>query len=95
MINFDGTQMQFSHMGYFNSEKPWIHPKRISNTYEIIFVTDGQVFMREEDKDYTLNKGDLLILNPNLSHEGFKESANVKFYWLHLVFLNKNFLSKR
>ena len=95
MINFDGTQIKFSHMGYFNSERSWSHPKRVINTYEIIFVTEGQVFMREEDREYSLKKGDILILSPNLCHAGFNESSNVKFFWLHFFLNDESFLTKK
>lgn len=95
MINFDGTQIKFSHMGYFNSERPWVHPKRVINTYEIIFVTEGKVFMREEDREYSLKKGDILILSPNLCHAGFKESSNVKFFWLHFFLNDQRLLTEK
>ena len=89
MIEIDGLRLQFSYMGYFVGEKDWIHPCFTLDTYEIIFVTGGTVYIREGDTDYTLNKGDAIILRPGVMHKGFKRSDDTSFFWLH--FYSNNF----
>ena len=69
--------------GKFISTKEWSHPDRIIDSYEIIFVTKGNVYINENGTEYTLKKDELLILQPGLRHYGFKSSANVEFFWLH------------
>lgn len=88
MIKLDELELSFSNMGYFISEKEWIHPKRTIDTYEIIFVTSGQVFICEETKQHVLCKGDVLVLQPNKLHFGYKQSENVSFFWLHFYCKN-------
>lgn len=89
MIVIDGTKISFSNMGYFVGDKNWIHPDRVIDTYEIIFVTGGWVFIREGETDYALKKGDVLLLSPNTRHYGYRKSDDASFFWLH--FYAENF----
>ena len=77
------SAVEFKHTGLFRSEKDWIHPERIEETFEIIYVTHGDVFLREEDRDYHLCPGDLLVLSPSVCHVGSKQSRDVSFFWVH------------
>ena len=69
--------------GKFVSKGMWIHPDRIINSFEIIFVIEGTVFINENGVEYTLVKNDLLILDPGLRHFGYRESSDTSFYWVH------------
>ena len=69
--------------GKFISRGKWIHPSRIIDTYEVIFVLEGSVFINENGVDYCLDSNSVLVLQPGVRHIGFKESRDVCFYWLH------------
>lgn len=75
--------ISFDMCGNFVSKGEWIHPRRTNNTYEIIFVLSGKVYMCEENKNYILEKDDILILSPEKEHFGFRSSREVSFFWLH------------
>ena len=79
--------VSFSFAGLFQSAGKWIHPKKIEKTYEIICVTEGEVYMREErpegDREICAKKGELFLLSPNMWHYGTEITENVSFYWLH------------
>lgn len=77
--------IKYAGCGKFISRGEWIHPDRIINSHEIIFVTSGTVFINENGIDYALKENDLLLLEPNLRHFGYKESTDTSFYWLHYV----------
>ena len=77
--------VKYLRCGKFISHGEWKHPDRVINSYEIIFVIEGIVFINENDKSYVLKKNDVILLEPNLRHFGFKSSENVSFYWLHFV----------
>ena len=94
MIEFNNMQIKFSNMGYFISENDWIHPTRIIDTYEIIFVIDGEIFIREDQTKYTLSRGDFLLLKPHVQHSGYKKSNGVRFFWLHFYAENFNILNQ-
>ncbi len=84
MVCFNGVELTYSHMGLFDSDRPWIHPTVTVNTYEIIYVTEGNVHIREGDTVYHLKKGDMLLLEPNVEHGGTEISPDrTSFYWLH------------
>ena len=46
MIDFS-----FSNMGLFDSETEWIHPTISVQTYEIIFVVEGEVNLFEDTEN--------------------------------------------
>jgi len=76
--------ISFNGMGLFATSEEWIHPARIEETYELIYVINGTVKIREGENYLFLKKGDLVLLTANTLHEGFEPSDdNPSFYWLH------------
>lgn len=69
--------------GKFISNGEWIHPDRIIDSNEIIFVTKGEVYINENGTEYHLKPDEILILQPNLRHFGYKVSTSTEFFWLH------------
>lgn len=69
--------------GNFISEGEWIHPDRSIDSYEIIYVTKGKIYINENDVDYAIGKQEFLILDPNVRHYGYQHSCDVEFLWLH------------
>lgn len=84
MINLNQVELRFSNMGLFVSHDPWTHPQRIINSYEIIYVLDGEFDMKEDDKTYHLKPHSIFLLEPGLKHGGVKKTTGtIKFYWVH------------
>ena len=80
------TKIEYRGMGLFTTNSKWLHPSRTEITFEIMFITDGCVKIKEEKISYTLNKGDLLVLDMGKHHYGFEESSGkTEFYWLHIT----------
>ena len=75
--------ISFSYAGLFQSDGEWIHPKKIENTYEIIYVTEGEVFMQEGEREIHAKKGEIFLLAPDTWHYGTKVTSGVSFYWAH------------
>ncbi len=69
--------------GKFISNGEWIHPDRILDSYEMIFVTKGHVYLNENGTDYPLQAGDTLILQPGIRHYGYQSSHDTEFFWFH------------
>lgn len=69
--------------GKFISQGEWIHPERVIDSYEIIFITKGEVYINENGIEYHLKPNEILILKPNLRHFGYKPSKDTEFFWLH------------
>jgi AraC-like DNA-binding protein len=86
--------ISYASSGHFIAQDEWIHPKRVIDTYEIIFVTHGHIFIKEKDNDYVVSENNVLILNPYCEHGGYKSSdADTSFYWFHFYLSNSSFLS--
>ncbi len=79
-------KLQYVSSGRFFSEEEWIHPKRVIESYEIIYVVEGCVYIQEEEERFILKKGEILILQPNKTHFGYQKSVGkTSFYWLHFL----------
>lgn len=79
----------FSFGGLFQSDGEWIHPRKIEQTYEIIYVAEGEVYMKEDRPDGVweihAKKGELFLLAPGLYHYGTRVTKGVSFYWIHFT----------
>lgn len=82
-INAD-VPVHFAIAGEFVSESPWMHVKRAIGNYELIIGVNETVYMCEDNKHFEVGPGEVLLLMPNRTHVGYKESRpGVKFYWFH------------
>lgn len=80
----DGNFFSYDHMGEFSTSSPWVHQKRSIDSHEVIFVTEGQVFIEEDGIPYTLAPNQILLLEPHKIHRGYQESTGkTAFYWMH------------
>lgn len=70
--------------GLFSSLGIGMHPTRIIDTWELIFVVDGVLGIREEDQAFSLGVGDALLLEPGREHAGTAPYPDdLSFYWVH------------
>lgn len=69
-------------MGFVAYKSPWIHFKRNINEYVLYFIRSGELHLKEADNHYVLRKGDMLILEPNLTHEGTAKHV-CDYYYIH------------
>ena len=77
--------LTYDYAGLFIAHEEWIHPRRQIDTWELIYVLSGTIFIQQEEA-YTVSKGELLLLQPALWHAGFKTSpAGTAFYWVHFT----------
>ena len=78
------SDVNFHAAGKFTSRGEWIHGEITVPTTEIIIVTDGVVNLEENGIRYELVPGNVLILDPNISHKGYEISTQkTSFYWIH------------
>ncbi len=80
----NGSHFSFHMIGEFQSDGAWSHPRTTIDTYEIILVLSGVVFIQEGDISYELHPNDVLILEPHKIHGGYRISTPpTSFYWCH------------
>lgn len=93
MIKINGDlKLEYVSSGLFKSDGTWCHPRRIIDTYEIIFMYEGTAYICEDGIEYTLRKNDILLLTPGKEHYGFRQSEEyVSFSWLHYRSTHKDY----
>ena len=71
-------------VGHIAFKNPWIHFSRKASEYILYIVKNGDLYIREGQQEYALKKGDMLILQPDLPHVGFRESS-CDYYYFHFT----------
>ena len=70
--------------GLFVSPGFGIHPTRVIDSYELIFVTQGSLDMFEEEATLHVAQDQTLLLFPGRKHGGrLPYSPDARFYWVH------------
>lgn len=70
--------------GLFISRGAAMHPTRIIDSHELIFVQEGELDMWENGLEFHLEAGDTLHLWPGRQHGSTKPMPlNLRFYWIH------------
>ncbi|CAM3625202.1 MULTISPECIES: AraC family transcriptional regulator [Paenibacillus] len=69
-------------MGFVSYKNPWIHFKRNTHEYILYFIKKGELHIQEKGIPYILRKGDLLVLEPHVDHEGI-EKHTCDYYYIH------------
>ncbi len=71
-------------MGHIRYTSPWIHFPRSINEYILYVITEGCMYLREDNTEYELKAGDVFLLEPGLFHEGYKK-ATCSYYYAHFT----------
>ena len=70
--------------GLFISRGSAMHPTRVIESHELMFVIQGELDMWEGEQQFHLGAGDTLHLRPGRQHGSTKPMpSNLRFYWIH------------
>ncbi len=76
--------VSFLSAGNLTNEDQFLHPRRVIDSYELISVARGTLYIRSGDCDYCLTPGCFLLLLPDECHSGTRPSpGELSFYWTH------------
>lgn len=65
------------------------HFKRSFNVFDLLYVSQGEMFIQEEDQQYSVKEGEYLILAPEKLHFGYQvSSVTTHYFWIHFLFDN-------
>lgn len=68
--------------GYISAPYGWRHKKQFLEHCELIYVTEGVLYLNISGNETTITCGDLIILKPYFTLQGSKASEEtVSFYW--------------
>ena len=80
------TPVEFISGGQFVSNRAWTHTKRIIDSYEIIIGVNKTLYIQQDDIQYEVNPGDILLLIPYHTHLGYAAcTTDISFYWFHFL----------
>lgn len=75
---------QAENAGLFISRGQGIHPTRVLKSYELIFVQQGMLAIREDHREFVVKSGESLLLFPGRKHGGSGQfPKDLRFYWVH------------
>lgn len=80
LINLE-YNFNYNFSGRSINVKPMKHLSRTLKDYELFFVTNGKLYIKQ-GQEYCVEKGEILINKKGEHHEGSKYSEN-EFYWVH------------
>jgi AraC-like DNA-binding protein len=62
------------------------HFRRSFEVFDLLYVVGGTFYITEEDIEYELSRGELLLLEPGKTHWGHRPvDGDMEIYWLHFV----------
>lgn len=72
--------------GLFVSRGEGIHPDRVLDSHELIFVREGVLSIEEEGRGFEVGPGQSLVLWPGRRHHGTAPyPPDLSFYWIHFT----------
>lgn len=95
-ISNGNTNVVYASSGLFEAQNDeWIHPRRIIDSYELIYVVKGRIHLEEDGHQHIINENEVIILLPGRMHRGYKTSAaGTSFYWFHFYISDYSMLEK-
>lgn len=70
--------------GLLTAAEPFYHMDRVTDFNVMIYVTDGVIYVTEDETDYEINAGEVLFLKSGLHHYGKHEiERGTRWYYVH------------
>ncbi len=67
---------------FISPQKGWKHLTRRLFEYEMMIVTEGELWIADDDREYHVKDGEYLIMSPTRVQRGTRVCA-CRFYWMH------------
>lgn len=76
--------IQYSSCGMLVSKDQFLHMNRLIDTYVLILVVKGTLYITMDNIEYTVGPGQFVVLFPYLRHVGTRPSEGpLRYYWMH------------
>ena len=81
----EGEKIEYASSGKFLSKEGGaVHPRRVLDTYVLLFGSSGDYRIAEENEEFSLVPGSWLLLSPGRLHYGTAPcEAGLSHYWCH------------
>ncbi len=67
---------------FISPQKDWKHLTRRLFEYEMMIVTEGELYIADDDREYHVRAGEYLIMSPTRVQKGTRV-CKCRFYWMH------------
>lgn len=83
--------MEFVSCGNLVSADGFVHPRRKIDSFVLIAVQEGTLYITEDGRRYAVDAGAFILLYPNLPHYGHTASKGpLSYYWVHFYVRDPN-----
>ncbi|TCM97812.1 AraC-like DNA-binding protein [Paenibacillus sp. BK033] len=80
-------------VGYTLWQNGIVHARRQFDAYDLIICTKGTLYMEENDIQYVLEQGMMLLLEPGKIHGGYRPTeSETEVYWIHFQYPSSDLL---
>lgn len=77
--------LHYQWCGKFTAESErWKHMSRPLGEEELFLVTEGRLYIADEEGEYEVGAGEYLVMSPCRFQHGYR-SSKCSFYWLHFI----------
>lgn len=79
-----GYPMEFASSGNLVSEDGFVHPKRNIDSFVLILVVKGTLYVTQGEESYAVRPNEFLVLLPHTLHYSHRPSEGyLSYYWTH------------
>ena len=64
-------------------DSPNQHFRRKPTEFILYLIKDGRMLLTENEQEYDLKKGDMILLDPSRWHIGRRLASDVTYYYVH------------
>ena len=86
LSNDPAVSVSYLYSGLFETQEEWSHPHRVIDSYEILYVVAGEVYLEEEGERFSLKAGDVYLLRPDCRHGGYRISRGKTSFYCCLLY---------
>jgi AraC-like DNA-binding protein len=80
------TPFQFNWAGKFEApNEHWMHISRDLMDFEFIVMTEGELYIAANEKEYIVREGEYILMCPPCHQYGYRPSK-CSFYWTHFTY---------
>lgn len=77
-----GNLPEISLIGLVTVHPPYIHSRRQLDEYVMYIIVNGEMYLKENDREYVLRQNDVIILSPEYEHFGLR-ATECEYYYIH------------
>lgn len=77
-----GTLPSMNLIGLVTIYPPYVHLRRQLDEYVMYIIVNGEMHLKENDREYILRQNDVIILSPEYEHYGVR-ATECEYYYIH------------